>query len=263
MPRTVVVVPCYNEARRLDSRAFAGFRAIGHWVEFLFVNDGSTDATGDVLRQLQCASPDTIRVHHQPHNQGKAEAVRVGMLSALTTNADFVGFWDADLATPLTTLPRFLETLEGRPTVDAVLGSRVKLLGRSIERYAWRHYLGRVYATLVSQMLRLAVYDTQCGAKVFRANETLRRVLAEPFRTEWLFDVEILARMIDASPAGTAGVAERLYELPLDEWRDVKGSKLTRGTYARAAASIVSLYRHYGGMLRRKAAISHPPSAIS
>jgi glycosyltransferase involved in cell wall biosynthesis len=239
----------------LDSRAFATFRMNGHWVEFLFVNDGSTDATRDVLTQLQCASPDTIRVHDQPHNQGKAEAVRVGMLSALTTEAEFVGFWDADLATPLSALPRFLETLEARPSVDAVLGSRVKLLGRSIDRHAWRHYLGRVYATLVSQMLRLAVYDTQCGAKVFRANETLRRVLAEPFRTEWLFDVEILARMIGASATGTAGVARRLYELPLDEWRDVKGSKLTQGAYARAAASIFSLYHHYGAMLNRQSRV--------
>jgi dolichyl-phosphate beta-glucosyltransferase len=227
----------------------------GHWVEFLFVNDGSTDATRDVLTKLQCASPDTIRVHDQPRNQGKAEAVRVGMLSALTTDAEFVGFWDADLATPLSALPRFLETLEARPLVDVVLGSRVKLLGRSIERYAWRHYLGRVYATLVSQLLRLAVYDTQCGAKVFRANETLRRVLDEPFHTEWLFDVEILARMIGASPTGTAGVAERLYELPLDEWRDVKGSKLTHGAYARAAARIFALYHHYGPMLNRQSRV--------
>jgi len=263
VPHSVVVVPCYNEASRLDSRAFATFRMNGHWVEFLFVNDGSTDATGEVLRQLECAYPDTIRVHEQPQNQGKAEAVRVGMLAALATDADFVGFWDADLATPLSALPRFLETLQDRPSIDAVLGSRVKLLGRTIERYAWRHYLGRVFATLVSQLLRLAVYDTQCGAKMFRANETLRRVLAEPFRTHWLFDVEILARMIGASPTGTAGVVARLYELPLDEWRDVKGSKLTRGAYARAAASIVSLYRHYGGMLRRQSAISHQPSAIS
>jgi len=255
VPHSVVVVPCFNEARRLDRRAFTTFRSNGHWVEFLFVNDGSTDATGEVLKELRCASPDTIRVHEQPRNRGKAEAVRVGMLAALATEADFVGFWDADLATPLSALSRFLDVLEERPTIDVVLGSRVKLLGRSIERYAWRHYLGRVYATLVSELLRIPVYDTQCGAKMFRTNDTLRGVLAEPFRTEWLFDVEILARMIDASPTGTAAVAERLYELPLDEWRDVQGSKLTNAAYIRAAASIVSLYRYYGGMLRRQSRV--------
>ncbi|HEX6051695.1 MAG TPA: dolichyl-phosphate beta-glucosyltransferase [Gemmatimonadaceae bacterium] len=252
MPRTIIVVPCYNEAQRLDARAFASFRANGHWVEFLFVNDGSTDDTLAVLEQLRCASPDTVRVLDLPRNQGKAEAVRAGMLEALDSDADFVGFWDADLATPLAALPRFLELLDDRPDVDAVLGSRVKLLGRLVERYAWRHYLGRVFATLVSVLLRLAVYDTQCGAKVFRANDALRTILADRFVTSWLFDVEILARMIATSPTGTAGVAARLYELPLDEWRDVAGSKLTRAAYVRAATSILALYRTYGSALSRQ-----------
>jgi hypothetical protein len=141
--------------------------------------------------------------------------------------------------------------------VDVVLGSRVKLLGRTIERHAWRHYLGRVFATLVSQLLHLAVYDTQCGAKLFRATDELRRVLARPFTTSWLFDVEILARIIAESSAGTSAVARSLYELPLDEWRDVPGSKLTRGAYVRAATSIVKLYLEYGPMLARQSRKEH------
>ena len=255
MPHSIVVVPCYNEAQRLDTRAFTQFRVSGHWVEFLFVNDGSRDGTLGLLQQLRCGSPDTIRVRDQQPNQGKAEAVRTGMLEALGTGADFVGYWDADLATPLAALSKFLHLLDDRPGIDVVLGSRVKLLGRSIERHAWRHYLGRVFATLVSQLLRLSVYDTQCGAKMFRATDELRGVLAEPFRTAWLFDVEILARLIAQSPAGTAGVARRLYELPLDEWRDVPGSKLTRAAYARAAASMFALYREYGAVLERQSRV--------
>ena len=252
VPHTIIVVPCFNEARRLDTRAFSQFRANGHWVEFLFVNDGSTDSTLDTLTQARCLSPDTIRVRDQQPNRGKAEAVRAGLLDALSSDADYVGYWDADLATPLAALPKFLDVLDQDGGVDVVLGARVKLLGRTIERHTWRHYLGRVFATLVSELLRLAVYDTQCGAKVFRASNELRRVLAEPFRTAWLFDVEILARLIAADPRGTAAVAKRLYELPLDEWRDVPGSKLTRAAYARAATSIFTLYREYGAMLARQ-----------
>lgn len=255
LPHTIIVVPCYNEARRLNSRAFTQCRVSGHWVEFLFVNDGSSDDTLDVLQKLQCSSPDTIRVKDQQPNGGKAEAVRVGLLEALQSDADFVGYWDADLATPLTQLPRFLAVLEERPDVNVVLGSRVKLLGRSIERHAWRHYLGRFFATLVSQLLRLAVYDTQCGAKLLRSTPELRGVLEKRFATSWLFDVEIIARLIERNPGGTASVNTTLYELPLDAWRDVPGSKLTRAAYARAATSIVKLYREYGTMLARQSRV--------
>jgi dolichyl-phosphate beta-glucosyltransferase len=262
LPHSIIVVPCYNEARRLDTRAFTQFRITGHWVEFLFVNDGSADATLDMLQKLRCASPDTIRVRDQQPNRGKAEAVRTGMLEALDTDADFIGYWDADLATPLNALSSFLQLLEDRPTIDVVLGSRVKLLGRSIERHAWRHYLGRVFATFVSEMLRLPVYDTQCGAKMFRSTAELRRALARPFNTSWLFDVEILARLIEECPAGTNAVARSLYEFPLDEWRDVPGSKLTGASYARAATSILTLYREYGDMLRRQSRIKGSDSII-
>lgn len=257
LPHSIIVVPCYNEARRLDTRAFTRFRSSGHWVEFLFVNDGSSDATPELLHRVQRESPDTIRVRDQQPNQGKGEAVRTGMLEALATDADFVGYWDADLATPLDALPKFLAVLEDRPGVNVVLGSRVMLLGRTIERHAWRHYLGRVFATLVSELLHLAVYDTQCGAKLFRATDELRRVLARPFTTSWLFDVEILARLIAESSAGTSAVARGLYELPLDEWRDVPGSKLTRAAYVRAATSIVTLYREYGPVLARQSRKGH------
>jgi hypothetical protein len=68
--------------------------------------------------------------------------------------------------------------------------------------------------------------------------------------------VEILARLIGQSPSGTAAVERYLYELPLDEWRDVPGSKLTRAAYVRAATSIFQLYRRYGAMLARQSRAS-------
>ena len=262
MAHLILVVPCYNEARRLDGGAFVQFRANGHWVEFLFVNDGSTDDTLSVLERLRCASPDTVRVRDQQPNRGKAEAVRAGLLEALGRDADYVGFWDADLSTPLRAIPEFLDVFEAHPDTEMVFGSRVKLLGRMVERRPWRHYLGRVFATIVSQMLRPPIYDTQCGAKLFRSNETLRAVLAEPFVTSWLFDVEILARLIMRAPGGTAAVERTVYELPLREWRDVAGSKLTRGAYVRAATSLFKLYARYARGLgaQSRLASSHVPS---
>jgi hypothetical protein len=177
------------------------------------------------------------------------------MLAALDADADFVGFWDADLATPLEELPRFLDLLADRRDIDVVLGSRVKLLGRDIERHAWRHYLGRFFATIVSELLRLPVYDTQCGAKMFRATDALRAALDRPFTTSWLFDVEILARLIALEKGGTTVAADTFYELPLDEWRDVAGSKLAGGAYVKAASSVLAIYREYGEMLARQSRV--------
>ena len=82
-----------------------------------------------------------------------------------------VGYFDADLATPVAELERLLAVIGKDPQLEAVLASRVALLGHSIQRKPTRHYLGRLYATAASLALGVAVYDTQCGAKLFRVND--------------------------------------------------------------------------------------------
>ena len=107
--RCVVVVPCYNEAARLQPLLFSEFLAEDQQVDFLFVNDGSTDRTLDVLETLRKKHPDRIRVLDKQPNGGKAEAVRSGMLAAIALEGVAVtGFWDADLATPLNVIPQLL-----------------------------------------------------------------------------------------------------------------------------------------------------------
>lgn len=251
MPKSVIVVPCYNEARRLDVRAFRRFVGRQPDTRFLFVDDGSTDDTSGVLEELCDSAADSFCLHSLVENQGKAEAVRQGVLRAFDDRPDFIGYWDADLATPLAAIPRFCRILQRDDRLQLLLGARVKLLGRRIERRLVRHYLGRVFATMASMALRLAVYDTQCGAKLFRASAEMRGLFEEPFRTNWIFDVELLARYGLAHRRGLLPSPETsLCEVPLMDWRDVAGSKVKGRDFVKAIYELAVIYRAY---LRRGA----------
>src|SRR3984957_13250356 len=142
--RCVVVVPCYNEAARLQPLSFSDFLAEDRHVDFLFVNDGSRDGTLSVLESLRAKHPDRIQVLDKQPNGGKAEAVRSGMLAAIALEGVAgTGFWDADLATPLEVIPQLLTKLMEDPEREMIFGSRVRLLGHAIHRKFLRHYLGR------------------------------------------------------------------------------------------------------------------------
>ena len=251
--RCTVVVPCYNEASRLRTDAFATFleSRISHGVQLLFVNDGSRDATLSVLQALRSRFPDRIRLLDKQPNGGKAEAVRHGMLHAITLGGcEITGFWDADLATPLAQIPDLAAVLLGNPQLTMVFGARVRLLGRAIHRHALRHYLGRCFATTASTLLRLPIYDTQCGAKLFRVTPELGEVLSEPFQSRWIFDVELLARYMARHRGDPAAVRDRIYEYPLPEWTDVAGSKVSPLDFFKAFGELFEIYKRY---LARKA----------
>jgi dolichyl-phosphate beta-glucosyltransferase len=251
---TIIVVPCYNEARRLSVDDFRNFAASQPSVRFLFVNDGSTDDTSIVLETLASAQPHHFQHIDQGENRGKAEAVRAGMLHALSQGIRYAGYWDADLATPLAEIPRFIDILERHPSRDICFGSRVRLLGRAIERNPVRHYLGRLFATVASLVLDLAVYDTQCGAKLFRASPETEALFREPFSVNWTFDVELIARVQQQrSRAGLSSASNSIYELPLDEWHDVAGSKVRASDFVKALFEMQHILARYGRGGRRPA----------
>jgi dolichyl-phosphate beta-glucosyltransferase len=239
--RVELVVPCYNEAGRLKSDAFLDLVRSRTDVVVRFVDDGSTDATAARLAELAARAPEQITVMTLPRNVGKAAAIRAGVLAAFEREPAFVSYWDADLSTPLTALAGFVEVLDNNPHVDIVMGARVKLLGRHIDRRPLRHYGGRVFATAASLALRLAVYDTQCGAKLFRANGRLREVFAGPFRSKWLVDLEMLARYIAVT--GRATAESGIVEVPLERWSDVPGSKLHVVSALHAVVDLASIWR--------------------
>src|SRR5206468_10476855 len=108
-----------------------------------FVDDGSSDGTVAALDGLRSHCPERILVHRLPKNGGKAEAVRAGVLQvAANRRWPVIGYWDADLSTPLEEVDRLLEVLRNNPGCHLVLGSRVKRLGAHIERRMSRHIMG-------------------------------------------------------------------------------------------------------------------------
>ncbi len=246
--RTIVVIPCYNEAERLRVDAFTAFLEDpqNDAIDLLFVNDGSRDTTLTVLSTLHSGFPQRTAILDQAQNRGKAEAVRAGMLQALAfPGCAITGFWDADLATPLAQIHDLAAVLALYPHLNMVFGARVRLLGRDIHRRPLRHYLGRTFATAASNLLHLPIYDTQCGAKLFRATPELTAVLAAPFQSRWIFDVELLARFMEAHRADPATISTQIYEYPLPSWHDVAGSKVHPIDFFRAFGELMHIRRRY------------------
>jgi glycosyltransferase involved in cell wall biosynthesis len=255
---TIVVVPCYNESQRIDEAAYERFLAAAHGVSLLLVDDGSTDATPLLFERLKKHFPAQLSTLRFAKNSGKAEAVRRGVLIALARQPEYVGYWDADLATPLEAIHDFRGVLLRRPEIRLTMGARVSLLGRQINRTGMRHILGRAFATAASAVLRIPVYDTQCGAKLFRVTPQLHEVFAEPFQTRWIFDVELLARLIATAPASEVDAIRSLvYEYPLERWEDVRGSRLKPRDFLKAALDLAGIHWRYMRGLRRK------PGAVS
>ncbi|GAB3567962.1 hypothetical protein GCM10027578_19740 [Spirosoma luteolum] len=242
MPTTCVIVPCYNEATRLPVDAFLHYTDHTPDVHFCFVDDGSRDQTRAVLESLQAQRPGRIEALILPQNRGKAGAVRAGMLHVAQQSFDYVGFLDADLATPLDAIGDLADSLNQRAELDLVMGSRIKFLGADIRRKIYRHYAGRVVATFISNILRLPVYDTQCGAKLFR-RRAVATLFQEPFISPWLFDVELLARLIQQH--GREEVKRRVVERPLRQWVEQSDSRISSGYMVKMWYELYRIQRTY------------------
>lgn len=255
MLKTLVVIPCYNEADRLRVGDFARYVDSQPDLGFLFVNDGSTDATLPIIQQLSDSNPSRISVLNLPENRGKATAVQKGIAHAIKRRPEYVGFWDADLATPLDEIGKFTKVLDQRPDLQIVIGSRIALLGRKIQRTRVRRILGRLFAFAATSVLSLRVCDTQCGAKMFRVNSEIDSIFAKPFYTKWILDVEILARLIAARrQTGRCPAEHVIYEQPLESWQDVAGSKLKSFDFVKAGFELAVIYWRCLGPFRQPVA---------
>jgi dolichyl-phosphate beta-glucosyltransferase len=243
MQKAAIVIPCYDEAARLNIEVFAQYLSSKPHIDLLFVNDGSKDDTLGVLSKLKGMNPAQIDILDLEKNCGKAEAVRLGLkLSFEKDSYTYIGFWDADLATPLEEIDHLLNfSNEGNKKI--VMASRMKRMGANVERKASRHIFGRIFSTFASVILKLPVYDTQCGAKLFHA--TTRDLFNEQFVTKWLFDIEILARF--RNKFGVPATLNTVIEVPLNTWKEIGGSKLKLKHLLKVPFELLKIRNKYNG----------------
>lgn len=213
-----VVIPAYNEAGRIGETLRTTIEYLSRFSpesELIVVNDGSTDATPEIVRNaFSAAGPLTTRlIEHYP-NRGKGAAVRAGLLAAIHQ----IGlFSDADLSTPIEEAPKLVEPIRAGE-VDIAFGSRA--LDRTLigHRQPWRREQGgRVFNLIVRLATGLPFWDTQCGFKAFQL-DACRPVIEKAQTDGFGFDVELLYL------AQKAGL--RLREVPV-RWNHFEGSKVS------------------------------------
>lgn len=238
--KTLIVIPCYNESKRLKRESYTTFSNAYPDIDFLFVNDGSSDNTSDILREFSFESNNFHHIDLYP-NRGKAEAIRNGFLFALGNwDFEYIAYWDADLQIPLTELPTFIRmTDEG---FDIVMAMRIKRLGSTMKRSISRHILSRCFATCASFSLDLPVYDTQCGAKLFKRG-LIKDLFSEPFISKWLFDIELLARY--KKRYGKEAACNRILEQPLRHLVDAEGSNIKLIDWLKSPIELLKIKKHY------------------
>ncbi|MEX1192811.1 MAG: glycosyltransferase [Brumimicrobium sp.] len=236
-----IVIPCYNEAKRLKVEVFAEFALNNPHVRLHFVNDGSLDNTQEVLEELLKRS-ESIFVTKMEKNKGKAMAVHHGVKTCAAYDYDYIAYLDADLSIPLDEINLLYQRMKEYESMKMAFGSRIKTLNNNIERRVFRHIFGRIIATFISNSLKVAVYDTQCGCKLFK-KEMVEPLFDKKFISPWLFDVELFWRMIVIY--GRARLPEIALEVPLRECIHINDSKVKWTHSFKTFIQLIKIHRFY------------------
>jgi glycosyltransferase involved in cell wall biosynthesis len=240
--KVVIIIPCYNEADRLDTNKFIDYLSQNTHLHFIFVDDGSTDNTSKIINQLISKYNSLVSLLTNETNKGKAESVRLGVIESYKMNPDYIGFLDADLAAPIEEIDNLLKIVKKDKTKEVVFASRIQLIGSEIKRNYFRHFIGRLFATCVSLLLKIRIYDTQCGAKMF-SRKICNDIFSEQFVSPWLFDVELFARLLNVY--GMEKTIHMSCEHPVSKWRDIDGSKVKLIFFLKAPFELFNIVRHY------------------
>lgn len=213
MKQVSLIIPCFNEERRLTATfpdTIESFYQQVHGGEVIFVNDGSTDNTVGKIKNL-LAGVDSFRILNLVVHSGKGKAVQEGMLAA---KGDMILFTDADFSVPVTTVS---EALAAAKKADIVIASRRHPQSRLvISQSKMRTLLGRGFTWLTNKVLGLSVSDVTCGLKCFR-RDVAHDLFTRQRLSDWSFDAEILFL--------AAKRKYRVAEIPV-QWSNKVGTKV-------------------------------------
>ena len=237
MKKIAIIVPFYNEEKRIKIDLINELIAIGG-VHVFLANDGSTDNTLDLLKTINNQNPNNSTLFDYIKNQGKANTIYKSILKVSALNSyEYIGYFDADFSTPVKEYVKIIEEIKLNKK-QLIFASRIKLLNSIIIRKWYRHYIGRIIITLINFKFHLGIYDTQCGAKIF-SKEIIDMAFQKPFLTSWLFDIEMFIRLKEKK------ILVNAQEYPIENWRDVDGSKLGFSSVIKIFREVYILFKNY------------------
>jgi len=237
----VIIIPCFNEEKRLPVAKYTHFLSTNKKVFLCFVNDGSSDKTDEVVLQIKNKFQENIHLLSLDKNLGKAVAVKAGMnYCQQHYNYQKIAYLDADLATSLEECYEI--SLQIKNEIVVAFGSRIQKIDTFIDRKKLRFLIGRIIATFISMQLQLKVYDTQCGCKIFDKN-TADAIFKDNFISKWLFDVEIFHRLIQMY--GKENMPKICSEIPLKKWIDVDESSVKISYFFKLWFDLMAIKKKY------------------
>ncbi|PQJ23082.1 glycosyltransferase [Tenacibaculum sp. SG-28] len=245
--KTAIIIPCYNEALRIDVSRYIDFIATHPLYHLCLVNDGSEDTTLEILNTIQNACSKRVTVIHLEKNKGKAAAIRTAAKYLYHQDAiRYIGYMDADLSTDFIDYKRLTQCLKQNDNLSLVFGSRkTNGFNNIIKRGNKRKFFSMVIKSIINLILGLEISDTQCGAKVFKKEE-IPLIYGKAFVSKWLFDVEIFLRL--KKRYGKEIVMQKIKEEPLLKWIGVEGSKITISDSVQIPVRLLNIWVTYSVM---------------
>jgi len=234
--RIVVIVPCFNEADRLNLFYFNELSKIQNTI-WIFIDDGSTDNTSQILKKHSMKT--NVMNLRIDRNVGKSKAIAHGVdfASHEFSNIEWIGFLDSDGAFALEDVSRIIKMANSIKRYDAIYSSRVKMAGRNIKRNNARHILARLITSLFGLAWREIPYDTQSGFKLYRYSDDYKSMFMEPFKTKWFFDIEFSIRYLKYKEKEI-----NVWEEPVTSWFDIPGSKINYRQVFRISLEVVYIF---------------------